>query len=367
MKVIVIGAGVVGSAVADRLTEAGASVTIIEADRVGGGTSGNSFAWTNAHNKPPRSYHDLNVAGMRAHAALAKEIGATPWFHASGGLQWACSEAERKAQSERVERLKSWGYAIDYITRKDLGQLEPDLDLDRVGDAEITYASEEGWIDPVIYADAMVKRAMRRGAMLKTGVKVVDIHCRSGVASGAETEDGKVYEGDVVVNCAGLWADRVAQDPSFHIPLAPTVGLIVVTPPVATSIAHPIHSPECHLRPDGGGRLMMRSNDMDSMVELHTEPSPTMPQALEVMRRVADLIPSLRPVTPEAARIAARAIPKDGLSSVGPMPFVKNYYLVVTHSGATLSSFLAQAAADEIVRGKLRPELSDFRPARFFN
>jgi glycine/D-amino acid oxidase-like deaminating enzyme len=367
MKVIVIGAGVIGSAVADRLSEAGASVTIIEGDRVGGGTSGTSFAWTNAHNKPPRSYHDLNVAGMRAHAALAKEIGATPWFHASGGLQWACSREEREAQSEKVKRLKSWGYAIDYITRNDLAELEPDLDLDRVGDAEITYSSEEGWIDAVTYVDAMVKRAMRRGAALKTGAKVVDIQCRDGVASGAKTEDGEVYEGDVVVNCAGRWADRVARDPSFHIPLAPTFGLIVITPPVATSIARPIHSPGCHLRPDGGGRLMIGSNDIDSMVNLDTTPTPTMPQALEVMRRVAELVPSLKHVTPEAARIAARAIPRDGFSSVGPMPFVKNYYMVVTHSGATLSPFLAQAAADEIVRGKLRPELSDFRPARFFN
>ena len=48
MKAIVIGAGSSGSAVAYRLAEAGASVTIVEGDRVGGGTSGISFAWTNA-------------------------------------------------------------------------------------------------------------------------------------------------------------------------------------------------------------------------------------------------------------------------------------------------------------------------------
>jgi glycine/D-amino acid oxidase-like deaminating enzyme len=40
MKAIVIGAGVIGSAVTYRLTEAGAKVTLIDANRVGGGTSG---------------------------------------------------------------------------------------------------------------------------------------------------------------------------------------------------------------------------------------------------------------------------------------------------------------------------------------
>ena len=129
MKAIVIGAGVIGSAVAYRLAEAGASVTIVEGNRVGGGTSGISFAWTNSNNKHPRPYHDLNANGMKAHAALRDEFGVTPWLHQSGSLEW-CREAERSSQREKVERLKSWGYAIDYITKKELAELEPDIDLD---------------------------------------------------------------------------------------------------------------------------------------------------------------------------------------------------------------------------------------------
>src|SRR6201982_1389331 len=74
IKTIVIGAGVMGASVAYRLAQAGAAVTVLEAARIGGGTSGISFAWTNAHKKPPKPYHDLNVAGMKAHAALAASL-----------------------------------------------------------------------------------------------------------------------------------------------------------------------------------------------------------------------------------------------------------------------------------------------------
>jgi glycine/D-amino acid oxidase-like deaminating enzyme len=366
MKAIVIGAGVVGSAVAYRLAEAGASVTVVEGNRVGGGTSGISFAWTNSNNKHPRRYHDLNVNGMKAHAALRDEFGETPWLHQSGSLEW-CREAERGSQREKVERLKSWGYAIDYITKKDLSELEPDIDLGLVGDAPITFCAEEGWIDPVVYADAMVKAAVKRGATLEAGAKVIDVTTRNGSASGVRTEDGALHEGDVVVNCAGRWADRVADDPSFRIPLAPTIGFIVFTPPVATSVARPLHTPDVHLRPDGAGRLMMRKNEMDEMVSLETTPSASMPQSLEVMRRAVEVLPALKGVAPEAARITARPIPKDGLSAVGPVPRIKNYYVVVTHSGVTLSPYLAKVAADEIVRGRPHPELDDFRPLRFFN
>jgi glycine/D-amino acid oxidase-like deaminating enzyme len=49
------------------------------------------------------------------------------------------------------------------------------------------------------------------------------------------------------------------------------------------------------------------------------------------------------------------------------MPRVRGYYLAITHSGVTLSPFLGAVIADEVVRGHERPELAEFRPARFFN
>src|SRR6476646_11467300 len=110
IRTIVIGSGVMGASVAYRLAQAGSAVTVLEATRIGGGTSGISFAWTNAHKKPPKPYHDLNVAGMKAHAALADEFGATPWWHGGGGVEWLDPD-EQPAQRAKVERLQAWGYA----------------------------------------------------------------------------------------------------------------------------------------------------------------------------------------------------------------------------------------------------------------
>ena len=97
IKTIVIGAGVMGASVAYRLAQASAEVTVLEATRIGGGTSGISFAWTNAHNKPPKPYHDLNAAGMKAHAALADEFGAAPWWHGGGSLEWEAEPGPKSA------------------------------------------------------------------------------------------------------------------------------------------------------------------------------------------------------------------------------------------------------------------------------
>src|SRR5258708_20257316 len=89
INTIVIGAGMMGASVAYRLAQAGAAVTVLEATRIGGGTSGTSFAWTNArHKKPPKPYHDLNVAGMKAHAALVDEFRFPPGGHGGGRRAW---------------------------------------------------------------------------------------------------------------------------------------------------------------------------------------------------------------------------------------------------------------------------------------
>ena len=53
-------------------------------------------------------------------------------------------------------------------------------------------------------------------------------------------------------------------------------------------------------------------------------------------------------------RVGTRAIPADGLSVVGAMPGLDGYYVVVTHSGVTLSPFLARAVATEIVHESRR-------------
>jgi glycine/D-amino acid oxidase-like deaminating enzyme len=46
------------------------------------------------------------------------------------------------------------------------------------------------------------------------------------------------------------------------------------------------------------------------------------------------------------------------------MPGIEGYYVVVTHSGVTLSPFLGRAVAAEIVNGSRDEQLEPFRPGR---
>jgi glycine/D-amino acid oxidase-like deaminating enzyme len=361
MKVVVIGAGVIGASVAFRLMEAGVLVTVLDAGRVGGGTSGCSFAWTNSHRgDAPPEYHALRVASMALFPELKSRFRDAEWFHPSGNLEWG-----RPGLEENVARLQARGYRAEWIDRHRLLELEPGIDPACVGNAPIAWYPDDGWLDPVAYAGDLLRAAQALGAVLRTGAQVVAIQSAGGRVTGVRLADGGRIGCDAVVNCAGRWSAEVSEAPVFRVPLAPTIGFLVFTPPVASGLQRPVHPPGVNLRPDGAGRLMVQSTDVEPTVGPDAELHPVMPQALEVMRRGAVAVPALRGVEAEAVRRAVRPIPADELPAVGPAPRLEGYYIVVTHSGVTLSPLLGLLVADEVARGNERAELAPFRPGRF--
>ncbi len=60
--------------------------------------------------------------------------------------------------------------------------------------------------------------------------------------TGVRLADGTKYEADMVVNCAGRWTNEATRDAGLHLPLAPTVGFLVFTPPVAASLSRVVRT-----------------------------------------------------------------------------------------------------------------------------
>ena len=367
MKAVVIGGGVLGASVAYRLSRAGVQVTVLERAHVGAGASGATFAWTNSLRKPPRAYHDLNVASMALYLELGEEFEDTSWFRVTGNAEWAKSESARQEQKERIRRLHAWGYRAEWIGVDDLLDLEPDLSRSAIGDAQIAYYPDDGLVDPVRYAAAMLGAATRRhGAELLLGVHATRMDIRSGRVVAVSTPDGERYEADVFVNCAGRWVNDVAGNaPDLSIPMAPTVGFFAFTPPAPTTIMRPLHTPHLNIRPDGAGRLMMASAVTDGKSSLEDPAGASSPPAMELMSEAARLIPALGGMKPEATRTTLRSIPSDDVAVLGTFPHVENHYLCVTHSGVTLAPILGKLVAEEVVHGRATMDLEPFRPTRF--
>jgi glycine/D-amino acid oxidase-like deaminating enzyme len=121
-RCVVIGAGILGASVAARLAQAGLRVTLLDQDRPGRATSRWSFAWLNSNDKAPRHYHDLNHAGIRAWAELARDLDGDAWYRPVGHLELAGTELEA-----RVRRLTGWGYPARLVDPAEATRLEPAL------------------------------------------------------------------------------------------------------------------------------------------------------------------------------------------------------------------------------------------------
>lgn len=373
MKVIVVGAGVVGASVAYRLAQAGAEVTIVEERRPGGGTSSVTYAWVNACEKlTSEAYFKLNFAGRQAHEDILAEFPDADWYHRPGVLQWQGAEAEAGGRDGsdplgKLKQLVEWGYPAEVLSLDDVRRLEPEIAPDAIGNAPVIHYPRDGWLDPVPYAGAMVGAAIQRHGATFVAGKAARLLLAGARCDGIVLADGRTLSADVVVNCAGRWLNEIVEQPEHRIPMAPTLGIVAYTPPSGARLHSALRTPLVNMRPDGGGRFLLRSNELDRLLENDEGALPSHPQAQELIRRAAKTIPALAHVPVEAVRIATRPIPKDAYSAVGPVPGLSNYYAVVTHSGVTLGAFLGEVVADELVNGRTREELAEFRPSRFFN
>jgi glycine/D-amino acid oxidase-like deaminating enzyme len=364
--IVVIGAGAVGAAVSYRLSQAGAHVTTIERRYVGSGITSVSFAWINGFEKVPKHYHRLNVMSIRDHQDLADELNGR-WVRVDGGLHWEhAAEADRVKQLRNtVRQLREWGNRVEQITPDvAMREIAADLWIDPEQVSEVYFMEREGVLDPVLFAHSVMHQAMIRYGAKFEHANVTAIRGPKGTVDQVILDDGRAISADVIINCAGPEADRVAGLAGAHIPLAPTLGLTLSTPPAPVCLRQVVHSPEANLRPDGAGRLILRTREVDTHLVPGVTPPIDSPVVQNVIERARKIVPGLCEIPVERVRVGTRSIPADAVSIVGFDPSVSGFYTVVTHSGITLSARLALLVTEDLSTADCA-ELAPYRPSRF--
>jgi len=368
-RCVVIGAGLLGVSIAARLAAAGMSVTLLDQDEPGRGTSRWSFAWVNSNDKGPKPYHDLNHAGLRAWAELAPGLDGAAWYRPVGNLELATSTTSRAELAARVRRLTGWGYPARLVDAAEAAGLEPAL-LPPGPDAAAAWFPGEAYLltEPLI--ERLVARAADRGATVLTG----DRGRVTGLSPGqVRTATGQVLPADEIVCCAGRWTSQLTAlaSPTCPVPLvawdtpgSPAPELVVrvgpVTPAAPTRV---LHAPEVFLRPHSGGMLHLEAPD--TPVDLHTPEAELRSLAAELLHRARRTVRGLDQARIVAYRVCVRPLPADGQSIVGRLPGAGWLYVAVTHSGVTLAAHLSRLTAAELATGTSSAELAPYRPDRF--
>ena len=386
MRVAVVGAGIVGGAIAFHLARRGAEVTLIDAGEPGIGATGHSFAWINSFGKEPRPYGALNRRALDTWDRFARLLDADVGLRWGGHLTWAATDEDAEALARNVARLQSWGYVARMVDEAEMLRLEPGLRPGTVRAA--AYSDNDGHVQGTRVAQTCASRVRQMGGTIVTGSPVtgLDMHAgrvtsvqlAAGSAAGRSVPDGLVRDGsvpdgsvpcDAVVLAAGVGTTKLAEMAGVYVPQEESPGVVVRTeplPPVLRSVAALYAPPPgrggqpVHLRQSSDGVVLLGEGSQESLAR-----DDSSEHAAEILVRASGYLPALRSATPIPVPVGYRPMPLDGLPVLGFTRAVPNLYVALMHSGVTLAPLVGELATLEILDGARVDILEPYRPERF--
>ncbi len=207
--VVVVGGGVIGGAVLRELTKYRLRVCLLEKenDVAMGASKANSGIVHAGFDAPENSLKALfNAMGNNMMPEYTKELGVK--YVNNGSLVVAFSHKEMSTLSMLKERGEKNGVkGLELLSKFGLKMMEPNVSDKAVG---ALYAPTGGIVCPYELTIAQIGNAMDNGAKL---------FCNFEVVKAEKTEKGFVLtstkgeriEGKLIINCAGLGAERIAK------------------------------------------------------------------------------------------------------------------------------------------------------------
>ena len=213
-----IGAGAIGASAARHLARQGVQVAVLEkeggpARHQSGRNSGVIHAGYNL--KPGSLKAKYCVAGSRALRAFCRERR-IPMVE-GGILIVARTDAERTTLAELHRRAQGNGVQSQIVDEREIREIEPHA----AGIAAL-HAPEGASFDSSRYVEVLLEDARAAGTEVRFGEAVRAI-TETGSVVRVATSEG-VWEAGVVLNCAGLHADRLAGPLAADLQIIPFRG-----------------------------------------------------------------------------------------------------------------------------------------------
>ncbi len=354
--VAVIGAGIVGCAVAAFLAEDGASVMLVERDEVAAGASGRNSGIVQHPMEPELvPLFDETVGHYRDLAAHRFALPAEP----NGVLVLADGEPDPGGE---LDWLRT---AFPELHAEALQPGEPTALEPAVAPHLAGLRMDTGYaVPPAAATRAFAARAGAAGAELRIGTGAA-------LAPGGVTVDGRLVPAGAVVVAAGPWTPELVDPSGEWRPIAPLWGVNVEV----RLAAAPRHA----LEEAGIERLFAEGGDPPPIFSLVTaagtsslgstflprEPDPEI-LAPRLRANGARFVPALADTPIASVRACARPLSADGRPLLGRAPAREDVFVAAGHGpwGISLGPASARRVAD-LVLGRPAALPAAFDPARF--
>lgn len=388
-KVVIIGAGIVGTNLADELVSRGWSdVTVVEQGPLAMPGGSTSHAPGLVYQTNPSKTMAL-LAEYTVEKFLKLEKDGENCFNQVGGLEVATTPARLEEIKRRHGLARSWGIPANLISAEECAKLYPNLNKEMVLGG--LHTPTDGLAKAARAVQLLIERTSEAGVKYLGTTTVTGIEKADGKVTGVTTTPHGSIPADIVVSCAGFWGVEIGAMIGLPVPLLPLAHQYVKTTAVPALSGK-------NILPNGASLPILRHQDQDLYYREHGDqygigyyghkpmpvvaaslgPTPEdvhehkMPSRLDftaedfapAWEETKALLPCLQECQIADGFNGIFSFTPDGGPLVGQAPNLNNFYVAeavwVTHSAG-----IARSVAELLTTGHSQVDLGEAEISRF--
>jgi glycine oxidase len=363
--IVVVGAGIVGCAVAYELARRGASVEILDERMVGRGatqaSAGILAPYVELHENSPLlalAVRSLDLFDEFVER-VASDSGTTVSYRRNGTLDVATEDLHLRTLQTTAETLARRGINVELIDAAAARAEEPHLADAVLGGLLI---APHGFVSAADMTRAAALAARRHGARLveQSGARRV-----SWTIDGLSVEtDRGSHSAHAVVLAAGSWSGSIEiQGIQAGVPVRPVRGQLVRLAWQGPRLRRVVWSPKCYLVPWDDGTVLVGA----TMEEAGFDERATVAGVRDLLEAACDIVPHASTAAFDGVRVGLRPGTSDGLPIIGRSRIVQNLIYATGHfrNGVLLAPLTAKLVADAVLQRHDDPALVAVGPGRF--
>jgi glycine oxidase len=363
-EAIVVGAGVIGAAIAFELASRGARVRVLER---GTPASGATYASAGmlvpyAETEPGSLLQQIcgeSLARYDEFVSRVRQIVDVPVEYVRRGtLQVAVDEQGHRHLESTVRALSAHGIPCELLDGRAARAAEPALSPTIVSGAIVHV---HGFVAAEPLTRALLAAAQRNGAVLETEVEVTHV---APLQSGAECETSRgIRRATQVVIAAGCWSGQLPVHGQPRKPVRPVRGQLVYLAGRERPFSRILWGPGCYIVGWADGSILVGA----TVEEVGFDEQVTAGGVSLLLRESTSLVPGLTSATFVGARVGLRPATPDGLPVIGASAEAPHIVYATGHyrNGVLLAPITAAMVADLLMDERRHPALESLGPDRF--
>ncbi len=361
---IVIGGGLVGSAVAYGLAREGLRPLILDEGDVALRASRGNFGlvWVQSKGLGNPDYQRWTRSSSELWLDLAQhlreETGIGVGHQRPGGVAVCLTDAEYAERGQLMQGMQrqmgDFGFEYRMLDRGELKELLPGIGPQVVG---ASWSPYDGHANPLYLLRALHAATIRRGGAYVSEARAESIHAVAGSYT-VVTARGR-YQAPKLVLAAGLGNAALGGQVGLSIPVVPVRGQVIVT----ERIEQRLRMPTLVLRQTEEGGIMIGESREDG----RTDDQSGMEVVRKLAARAVATLPYLAGVRMVRTWAALRVMSPDGYPIYEQSLSHPGAFAATCHSGVTLAAAHALRYAKYIATGVLPGDLDAFHSRRFEN